>query len=76
MALREICGTEREEGGGNGELEKGASWGSQVQRHAKYTGETQLHFINVKCHINDYMFRLLLFYLAIIRPKVNKCETN
>ena len=65
MALREICGTEREEGGCNGELEIGASWGSQVLRYAKYTGETQLHFINVKCHINDNMFRLLLFYKVV-----------
>jgi len=31
----------------------------------------ELNFVNIKCHINDYMFRPFLFYKAIIRTKVS-----
>ena len=35
--------------------------GPQVLGYGKYTSQTQLNFINIKSHINDYMFRPLLF---------------
>jgi len=34
---------------------------SQVLGYGKYTSQKQLNFINIKCHINDYMFRPFLF---------------
>jgi len=34
---------------------------SQVLGYGKYTSQTQPNFINIKCHINDYMFRPFLF---------------
>ena len=34
---------------------------SQVLVYGKYTSQTQLNFINIKCHINDYVFPPFLF---------------
>jgi len=29
----------------------------QVIGYGKYTIQTQINFVNIQCHINDYMFR-------------------